>query len=285
LDEFGYCVVANALAPDEVAALRDRLSRQADAERQLGHVTYDTPEQQANSVNQWVFMLANKGRVFRSLLRHPLVSRLVEHVLGPDYLLSEMSSHITHPDNELMGLHIDQWWLPQPAMPGAPNCRAGDISRENQLFGDPTPADRPINPPVVANVMWAANDFTIANGATRIVPRSHLSGCHPDPARDYETVSIEVPAGSAIMWEGRTWHAAGFNRSNGPRYGIVTYYCAPQFRQMNNYTYGLRPEVRAELTPAELDMFGFRPWSGYGHTGEVNARVIKPGAESLGELD
>ena len=62
-------------------------------------------------------------------------------------------------------------------------------------------------------------------------------------------------------------------------------YCAPQFRQMNNYTYGLRPEVRAELTASELDMFGFRPWSGYGHTGEVNARVIKPGAEALDELD
>jgi hypothetical protein len=39
------------------------------------------------------------------------------------------------------------------------------------------------------------------------------------------------------------------------------------------------------LTPAELDVFGFKSRSGDGHAGEVNAREIKPGADFLDEPD
>ena len=129
-------------------------------------------------------------------------------------------------------------------------------------------------------------DFTEENGATRLVPGSHLSGLDPDPATPHRvpTVVAEAPSGTALAWDGRTWHAAGINRARAPRYGVQTSFCGPQFRQMENYTLGTRPEVLAELTPEEKALLGFRIWSGYGNTGDAGAGFAEPGTRAVGEL-
>ena len=41
-----------------------------------------------------------------------------------------------------------------------------------------------IAPAACSNVIWMLDDFTEANGATRVVPGSHLSGRQPDAERD-----------------------------------------------------------------------------------------------------
>ena len=117
----------------------------------------------------------------------------------------------------------------------------------------------PVNPPVVCNVMFAITDFTVANGTTRLVPGSHRSGCHPGPAGRYPTIHAEVLAGSFVVWEGRTWHAASLNTGTGPRIGITTYWSAPFLRQLLNFAYGLRPEVAADLSEHERGLMASGP--------------------------
>jgi len=159
------------------------------------------------------------------------------------------------------------------------------MTRETGPFGEPTRATVPINPPLVANMMWMANDFTVANGATRIVPGSHLSGCLPDPERtDYGEIPIEAPAGSVLVWEGRTWHAAGLNTADHPRYGVVTYFCGPIIRSLGNLTYGMRTEVRESVSQELATLCGFTPWSSYGMTDHPSAMVASPGDETAGRL-
>ena len=80
-----------------------------------------------------------------------------------------------------MGLHIDQWFMPYPVDPNEHYPRPSDVSRTEQKRGDPVTARHPVNPPVVCNVMFAITDFTVENGATRLVPGSHRSGVHPAP--------------------------------------------------------------------------------------------------------
>ena len=150
---------------------------------------------------------------------------------------------------------------------------------------DPPPGDGPSSPPMVCNMMWMANDFTAENGATRVVPRSHLSGCQPDPARtDYGEIPIEAPAGSVLVWEGRTWHAAGLNVSDHPRYGVVTYFCAPIIRSLGNLTYGMRSETRDAMGPDLLKLAGFTPWNSYGMTDDPYADVARAGDDTAGRL-
>lgn len=283
MDRHGFCIMADVLSAELVSELRTRIDQQAAAERALGLQQLDDVQAHDDG-NQWVYMLINKGRVFQELLKARLARELVEHVLGTDYLLSDFAAAITHPGNERMGLHIDQWWLPAPRAPDKPPQRPGSLARDRIETGPPTQATQAINPPAVCNVMWMISDFTEENGATRLVPGSHLSGQQPDPAAAVETVSAVGRAGSAVVFEGRTWHAADLNRSTAPRYGITTYYTAPQFRQMANFTYGTRTDVVDGLSPDLRALLGFKPWRGYGATGEHGAQDIARGEETLGEL-
>ena len=86
-----------------------------------------------------------------------------------------------------------------------------------------------IAPAVVANVMWMLVDFTADNGGTRLVPRSHLTGRHPDKEldKDVEPIAAEGPAGTAMVFDGRMWHGTGANVSDGPRLGVLSTFCGP----------------------------------------------------------
>ena len=285
LRHHGFGILEGAIDATTTAAIRDRLLEQAAAERARGAASRISQIEPDDDVNQWVAFLPNKGGVFRALMNNPACLETVRFILGRDAILSEFSAHITWPGNKEMGLHIDQWWLPHPAMPGEDYARPSDARRTKQRTGTPLPADHPINPPVVANVMWMVSDFTVENGATRLVPGSHLSGLHPDPKAAYDTVHAEGPAGSFVVWEGRTWHSAGPNTSNEIRYGMPTLYAAPQMRTLMNFTLGTRPEVLADASPRMRRLLGFKVWSGYGSTGEMGREWARPGAELIGELE
>ena len=224
-------------------------------------------------------------KVFRTLINNDRVLETVRFILGEDAILSEFSAHVTWPGNQEMALHIDQWFMPHPVDPNEVYPRPSDVNRIEQKCGDPVTARRPINPPVVCNVMFAITDFTIENGATRLVLGSHRSGgLHPAPDTDYDVFHAQVPAGSYVVWEGRTWHAASLNTGSAPRVGITTYWTAPFIRQLLNFPYGLRPEVADDLTAHERALMGFKTWETYGTSDEFGAEWARPGKDNMGEL-
>ena len=283
LARYGYCVIERALDPRQLASLRQRLQAQAEAERALHSLKNPA---NTDPVNQWVGMLLNKGEIFFELVEHPLVQVLVEQLLGSRYLISCVDSQIQHAGAGVMPLHSDQWWMPPPAVPGQAGVKASDITRNGAGSLDPSPAREAISPVVEANVMWMVSDFTEENGATRVVPRSHLSGRQPDSSVPHkvETVPAVGPAGTAFAFDGRLWHGAGANRTQASRYGITSVFCAPQCRTLENYTRGMRPEV-LDRCPANIrERLGFATWSSYGHTGDPEARFALAGDAALGEL-
>jgi len=284
LDTFGYCIAKDVIDPQTVAAVRQRLSAQAAGERAQALDHPFPAEADGDHVNQWVYLLHNKGEIFRELALHPTARALATHVLGADHLLSAIDSHITYPDNKPMPLHTDQWWVPQPEMPGVPHNRQGDIVRGDGPFGEPVKADRAIAGPFVLNMMWMISDFTIENGATRLVPGSHLSGVQPSGEPRPDEVQPEGTAGSAVIWEGRMWHGSGVNTGDSPRFGLTTFFSAPVIRSLTNMTYGTRPEVFDDLDDEMKRLLGFAPWNGWGATDEPNAAFARPGVETVGEV-
>ncbi len=286
ISEFGYCIVREAISLEVAAAVRERVAEQAEAERKQGLKRLNQVQDEGN-VNQWVSVLVNKGSIFQKLLLNPQITPVLEHVLGPGALLSDFSAHAVRPGSASLPLHIDQWWLPQPRPPRADYVRVGAINRENIPPGDPTPTEQAINPPCVANVFWMISDFTEENGAPRIVPRSHLSGAHPDGAVPHpvDTVPLTGPAGTAVIWEGRTWHAAGANTSDATRYGITSYYGGPQFRSLTNFTLASHAPILAGASPELRTLLGFKVWNEYGGTGrEIDGFALA--ADQLeGELE
>ena len=283
LDEQGYCVIPGALEPKLLTHIQCRLREQALAECRLHNLKNPA---NTDPINQWVGMLLNKGDVFLELVSHRVALSLIEHVLGAGFLISCVDSQIQHPNSVQMPLHTDQWWVPPPVALGESHVRPASIRRGTGTTIDASPSQFKIAGPMVANVMWMISDFSEENGATRVVPGSHLSGKQPDPSIPHpvDTVAAVGRAGTAFVFDGRLWHGADPNRTGSARYGVTTTFCGPQSRQLENYTRGMRPDVLERCPPDVRARLGFKTWSSYGHTGDPDTDFTGPGFESIGEL-
>ncbi|HLF99913.1 MAG TPA: phytanoyl-CoA dioxygenase family protein [Acidimicrobiia bacterium] len=212
LDEYGYCLLADALPADHRAAVRARLAEIAAQEIVDGtDYVYD------DGANQRVWTLLNKDDCFVELALDDQVGRLMAHLLGPDYLISNLDANIAGPGGNPMFLHADQSFVPPPWPPYA----------------------------MVANAMWMLDDFTPENGATRVTPGSHKQGVPPElTVSDEHTVPVCAPAGTAMVFDGRLWHQTGANVTDVQRrHGILAYYCRPFMRQQENWFLSIDPEV------------------------------------------
>jgi ectoine hydroxylase-related dioxygenase (phytanoyl-CoA dioxygenase family) len=100
------------------------------------------------------------------------------------------------------------------------------------------------------NVMWAVDDFSEENGATRLWPGSH----HAQLARDADvnnSIPAEMPRGSALLFLGSLTHLAGSNRSAKPRTGIIISYCLGWLKTYENQFLAYPREV-ARCFPERL---------------------------------
>jgi ectoine hydroxylase-related dioxygenase (phytanoyl-CoA dioxygenase family) len=302
LDTHGFCLIEDALPADAVAGLKARLLEQAQAERARGLAFRDGGSGQDvldpsgvfktksfaesdGGVNQRVFMLIDKGKVFHDLITHPLIDELVGHVLGEDFLLSTMSANIVRSGCVRMGLHTDQWWMPQPARPDAQHRRASAITRHGAPEFITPDKSLGIAPLVVATAVWMLTDFTRQNGATELVPGTHLSGAYPakDGQERYDIVQPQAPAGTLMVFDGRLWHGNGANSGGSERLGILCTFCAPQFRQQENMMVGSRL-AWDELSPKLRARLGYKVWNGYGRVEKEFAGYITPDTRSHGML-
>lgn len=282
MDAFGYCLLENALDQGTLEEVRSRLLEQVAAEEQQGFSLH-LPDRK-----QLVRFLINKGKVFHGIVLHEGLHAILNHVLGESYLLSSYHAHFAHPGGST-NYHTDQFWMPPPTNENKETVvRPGSITRQgnrgHSTILQPLAQNKSISPAVVCNAMWMIDDFTEENGATLVVPGSHLSGREPDNESDHSAnwVSAVAPAGTVCIFEGRTWHSTGTNFTDTPRIGLTTNFCAPQFRQQDNFPFGTRPEVLEDASDRLLELLGFIPWQGYGGY-EGAARVI-PGHYALGEM-
>lgn len=305
LDRFGYCLLAGALSPEVLVRLRTRLDQQALAEEQAGIAYFDgAPHQNwgsfrdedgkpraerfsraAGGVNQRLWMLVNKGQVFLELLAHPRARELVGHVLGEQYILSSYIANIANPGGVPMQLHTDQWWAPQATRRGRRPLPVGSITRErfDTHEGGLPPM---IAAPACCNIMWMLDDFSEENGATLVVPGTHLSGCQPARYRGgpVHPIPAVAPAGTAMIFEGRLWHGTGANHGNAARRGLLSTFCGPQFRPQENYTVGTRAAVRDCADDDLKALLGLRLFGGYGRTDSPLVDLVDPTAEPVGVL-
>lgn len=106
------------------------------------------------------------------------------------------------------------------------------------------------------NMIWAVTDFTKENGATRVVPGSHLwedgRGAHDD-----EITYAEMKAGSVIIYTGSVIHSGGANVSDSDRVGINITYSLGWLRQEENQYLSCPPDIAATLTPDLQRLIGY----------------------------
>ncbi len=226
----GYVIVDGVLDGRTVDAMR----------RELDRVLAATPTGRNDFEGfgtKRIYRLFAKTRVFDDLAIHPVMLGVLDQVLGHCQLSAPT------------GIQIG---------PGEP---AQILHRDDSIYPLPEPHRE-----VVLNTMWALDDFTAANGATRFVPGSHRWAVGRRPGPDDPVMPIEMPAGSVAFYTGSIWHGGGANQSDRPRLGVILEYVAAWLRPQENHVIGVSPEVVATLPGKLQEMLGyniFPPFMGY----------------------
>lgn len=220
LERSGYVILEGALDRETVGALRRELDPHLDR-RLFGRNPFEGHD------TQRVYGLLAKSRLFDPLVEHPAVMAACEATLGPGFLLSVAHAILIHPGEAAQNLHHDDSFYPLP--------------RPRQALG--------------VSTIWALDDFTEDNGATRIVPGSHRwNGERPD---EEAARPVVMPAGSLLVFLGTLYHGGGENRSRGTRLGLTIQYCPPWARQQENFVLGVPASEVPQLSGRIQQLIGY----------------------------
>ena len=183
--------------------------------------------------------LVARSKACRDLLMYKTFRSVVDELLLPNC--------------EHYQLHVSS------ALVVGPGARKQVLHREDDVYSFfPVP-----RPDLVVASMWAMTDFTAANGATQIVPGSHLWKADRE-ATDDEVLQAEMSAGDVLMWHGGTLHGAGENVSNEWRYGVFLSFSLGWLRQEENQFLDVPPHVAEQLPKEIQDLVGYKMHDGLG---------------------
>jgi hypothetical protein len=107
--------------------------------------------------------------------------------------------------------------------------------------------------PLAINALFCIDPFTIENGATKVLPASHLQESFPsDRFIGAEAISIEAPAGSFIMLDCMLFHCGGVNSTDLPRRAVNHVYSIPHIRQQIDLPSALGEKFTADAALRQL---------------------------------
>jgi ectoine hydroxylase-related dioxygenase (phytanoyl-CoA dioxygenase family) len=219
LEAFGFTVIEGALDDGQVEAMRavilalaeERLGRRLD----LDHETEPTNDGGGSDVALIPFLLY-KDPIFKQAVLNPKSLALITYLLGRHCILSSLTCHLKGPGGRGLGLHSDTAnGVPDPFTPYS----------------------------IVANCNFALTDYTEAGGCLAMVPGSHRHHRQTTrweaglvgEGRNRHVIPIEVPAGSAIVWHGNTWHGSFPRTVPGLRMNLSAYYCREFLQPQEDY--------------------------------------------------
>ncbi len=248
----GYTILERVIAPELVSALSQDLLR-------LEEEYHVTPARNAfeGAHTVRIYNLLVHGSLYQQIPVHPAVLPVVEGVLDAGCLVSSLSSIAIDPGERAQPIHADDQLLPLPKPHVATVC----------------------------NTMWALTDFTAANGATRLIPGSHLRDHSPAFGQHYESVPAEMPRGSVLVWHGSLWHGGGANATGQRRVGIAMNYCAGWIRQQENQQLGIPREIARQFSPRLRELVGYSVYSGLvGHIDKRDPKFLLGDTDGAGGM-
>ena len=226
----GYLVFKQVLSPLQIEGLLRRLEELwAEEGDKAGEENY------MEAGVRRLANLANKGSIFRGLYAHPQVLEVVEAVMGPDIRASMVNARDVPPQTGVrMPFHMDS--------------DKGRL-RDEKGYG-------------AATAIWMLDKFTVENGATALVPGSHLLGKSPKQvlvdlnAAHPEEIVMEGQPGDVIVFNGHCWHAGRPNLTNSHRRAILVHYLRADVPRLENRRQHLDAGNEAALDPLERELLG-----------------------------
>ena len=227
--EQGYTVIEDFLDADRLAAFREALAPFMGSHH--GRNDFE------GFKTERVYTLVARHRVFEDIAADERLMALIGRFLQPNFLLS--ASHVIslEPGETAQSIHSDDGFYRQ--------------RRPRQ--------------PIGISVIGAIDAFTKANGATEIIPGSHLWGERGEegwPESDMsglesQLVPMEMPAGAALVFAGTLLHRGGANVTDRPRLAFTYQYCEPWARPQENFWLSVPREQVREMPPRVQALLGY----------------------------
>ena len=190
MERDGAVIVTNLLSSDLVQRLRNDLDS-VTHNMHAGTRSGDSIVEEFWGTNTKRFgRLAERSPAFIEVLTHPLMTAISNELLlenAVDWWLNSAQMMVIGPGQEAQLLHRDVNNWPYFETPDAPE--------------------------VTVSWMLALGEFTKENGATNVVPGSHLWKDFSDRSCDHLVVQAEMAAGSGLLYAGRALHGGGANSS------------------------------------------------------------------------
>jgi ectoine hydroxylase-related dioxygenase (phytanoyl-CoA dioxygenase family) len=249
LDELGYTVLRDLLTPGQVdeaiAALEEIYEREKDV---AAHERYTKRS----------FNLTARAPIFRELIQLPRLVACMEYLLGPDYILSDMGGRSPLPGVPAQRLHLDaNVFLPNP------------------------PYNVHAILPLGAQSMFAFSAFTAANGATRLVPGSHLTERDPATVRPEEEHLFICEPGTVLVFDNRLIHGGGSNTTNEIRYSAQGFCCRRVIKPFCDHTRSIPRDLVESASPLLRRLWGFEYQSAWEESPRHFKIVEAPGAQPV----
>jgi len=237
LAQDGGVIVHNMLTPQVVANLLNELAPQSEA----SHVG---PKSDNENVNHFwgqqtkrFTRLAQRSQTFADeVLVHPTLTGVADVLLKPScasYWMNTGQMMIVMPGGAPQYMHRDSDDWPAMCSPASPSCQI--------------------------SCMFALSDFTAENGATRVAPGSHLWSDFSRQATDDEITQAVMPAGSGMIYLGKTLHSAGANKTvNDARYGMHLSYVLGWLTPEEAGCLGVTEDRAKTFTKQQQQLLGYR---------------------------
>lgn len=218
----GFVVLERLFTDDQVAAMRDVL------------MPLFSPHKGRNAFEgtrtQRLYAVIEKTLTCNPLVENTLILSLIDRVLQPNYLLSQLQAINILAGEAAQPLHFDDDWYP--------------ITRPR--------------PPYGAATVMAIDDFTADNGATVVVPGSHTWDSHVPTDLDLASLRpVVMPSGSVVLFLGTLWHGGGSNCSDASRLAVTAQYCAPWSRQQENFALSTSRERVRQCSERVQGLLGY----------------------------
>ncbi len=235
LDQQGYLNLGQLLSKDQVEKINERISSLIEEEgERAGSELLDSPyiRHPKEAGADRLADLVNKGEVFDIFYTHPRVLAAIAHVLGQSIKLSSLNYRAAKPGMGLQKLHVDWHEAVAP--------------RQYK----------------VCNSIWLLDDFTRENGATRVVPGTHLLGTLPQDSLSNpegphpDELLIEAPAGSVFIFNSHAWHGGTTNQTSKSRRSTHSYFCRSDQPQQVDQSRYIKNETLKRLSPAAVNILG-----------------------------
>lgn len=226
IDTDGYAVIPDVLSRSECERWSDVLDNAWEQDRQT------LPPHPAGE-EQGVQFVRNPLRhslEFERCIIDPLILDAAHSMLGPSIILHIMNSRRVNPGYGLQPLH--------------------DLTRTR---------GRPFR---VCNTIWCLDSFTPDNGATRVIPGTHMSDREaldrmsdplaPHPDERY----VRAPRGSVVIFNSKLIHSGTVNRTSRPRRSIQCNFAVSSMEPFYPWRDQLSMEALSQLADLSRDLLG-----------------------------